>query len=153
VAVGFNKNYKLSKERPALQETIILVELVVEQKNAQLEASLTFTNTGTHAVDLVKFVTLEDGQPDNNLFTIITQTGAELPYRGKMKKRAPPGPDGFHCLAPGQCVRGKIRLNDFYPIPKKGGLQISYGSQNHFATHQQHLLSNPVTIIVDRLRK
>ena len=124
---------------------MIEVTLSVQKNNGALEASLTFTNQGEARVDLVKFITLPDGDATNNFFEILYQ-GKPLPYQGKMKERAAPGPEGFYWLAPKELVVGHLRLNDFYPIPSGGTLQIQYQSFNHFAVHAQLLNSNMVEI-------
>ena len=124
---------------------MIEVTLTVENQGGIVEAHLTFTNQGEKELDLVKFIVLSDGQASNNFFT-IKSGGKSLEYRGEMKKRAHPGPNGFYWLSPGQSVSGRLRLNDFYPIPKTGILQIYYECGNHFAKHDQRLRSNVVEV-------
>jgi hypothetical protein len=128
---------------------MIRVTLAVESRGNKLFATMTFTNEGQYPLDLVKFITIPTGKPDNDYFLIIDHHERELDYKGMMKKRAPPDEDGFFWLAPGQSVQsGEVCLNDYYPIPKKGGLQLSYSSYNHFAGFSAELVSNPVTIVL-----
>ncbi len=121
------------------------VKLAVQNHEGMLDAALTFTNQGSERVDLVKFVTLDDGQASNDLF-VITHAGARVEYRGVMAKRGNPGPDGFYWLEPGQSIAGHLRLNDFYALPTSGELEIRYETNNHFAQHEQLLQSNSVTV-------
>ena len=125
---------------------LIEVILVVTPEQKKLKASLTFTNLWSYPLDLVKFITLPDGKADNNYFQLFDVAERELPYQGIMKKRARPDDDDFYWLEPGQFVHGWLYLNDYYPIPRKGGVQLVYGCQNHFAIHDEYLLSNLVTI-------
>lgn len=60
----------------------------------------------------------------NDIF-VVTAGGAEVDYRGKLAKRAPPGPEDFIRLAPGESRSAQVDLQEGYPLPV-GPVTVAY---------------------------
>lgn len=79
------------------------------------------------------------GELSNNLFRVKAD-GVEIPYRGMMKKRAPP--KDFLQLKPGEEFRVKLDLSADYAIPRQAKrIEVSFEHTNHFSVDDFRLYS------------
>jgi hypothetical protein len=86
-----------------------------------------------------------DGELSNNLFRVKAD-GVEIPYRGMMKKRAPPG--DFLKLKPAEEFRVKLDLSADYDIPRKAKkIEVRFEHTNHFSADDFQLYSYKPLVI------
>lgn len=62
---------------------------------------------------------------ENNIFE-VTREGAELDYRGMMKKRAPPTASAYVKLGPGASVEATVELSESYDFTVPGKYTIAF---------------------------
>ncbi|MDD4882767.1 MAG: hypothetical protein PHX10_14400 [Gallionellaceae bacterium] len=85
------------------------------------------------------------GRLTNNLFHVKAD-GVEIPYRGMMKKRVPPG--DFLKLKPLQEFRVKLDLSADYDVPRTARqIEVSFEHTNHFSA-DNFLLHSPYPLTI-----
>ena len=109
-----------------------------------------FENTGDKLFQLDKVTACSGGSIQNHVFT-VTLGEQEIDYQGMMKKRAPPGRNGFHRLKSGQSVSERVDLGSVYDLPAAGGtVAVRFDHYNHFSPDDVQLQSEPVKIGLQR---
>ncbi len=94
---------------------------------------LSVTNSLNRKLLLDGLTVAADGSIKNDVF-VVTVDGKPVDYHGMMKKRAPPGPEGFVNLAPGAEYKKVIELSESYPIPPgKHVVEVGFDHRNHFS--------------------
>jgi hypothetical protein len=108
-----------------------------------------FRNEGSAPFRLWKRLTLPEGKMDGERFN-VTADGQPVEYLGRTVKRSPPGPDEFIILAPRQVVTSKIVLNEYYAIPPRSQIHVTYEAFNPSIEDQPltQLQSNTAAITV-----
>lgn len=106
---------------------------------------VTFENTGDDLFQLDKVTACSGGRIQNHVF-LVKDGRTEIDYRGMMKKRAPPGRDGFHRLKPGQSVTERVDLGAVYDLPADGVIAVQFDHYNHFSPDGIQLVSDVVEI-------
>lgn len=81
-----------------------------------VQAKLMFRNVAQHPALLFKSFLTTGAQNYGDWFR-ITANGQPVRFKGRMVKRAAPGPDDFLTLAPGETAQGEFVLNYCYEIP------------------------------------
>lgn len=127
-----------------------VVEAKADGDGWRVVVALTFTNDGKKTFDLDKVSVCDGGEVSNHVF-VVTRGADEVRYQGMMRKRAPPGPDGFIHLAPGKSVRIEVRLDGEYAFPAEGGeFVMRFETANHFSKDDVTLVSNEVRFTLRR---
>ncbi len=73
------------------------------------------SNPGATAVSFCRVHTAFEGI-SNDIFEIRAPDGSEVPYRGPMLKRAPPGPEDWFVVQPGRFHTAEVDLLDGYAL-------------------------------------
>jgi len=102
---------------------------------------LSITNGTGERLDLDKATVFFDGELENAVFEVRSGKG-EVAYLGMMRKRGPPGRDGFVHLRPGETFTRSIDLGPSYAFPEAGKVAIAFDSFNHFSKDAVQLTSN-----------
>lgn len=92
-----------SPETPAATLVVTLEPL----GKGSSQVRMTVTNTTSSVQKFCTYHTAFEGIR-NDIFIVEDATGVELDYRGKMAKRAPPGPDAFIELQPGAAQTSRV---------------------------------------------
>lgn len=128
-----------SKERGT--QWPVLVELVKAQP---LTVRLTIPNLDDAPMDLDSPTVCSHGRPQNSVFSVEAD-GVEVPYRGEMKKRAPP--DTYTVVKPGKSFTVEVDLSDVYTPPATAKLlRIRFSSFNHFSKNEVMFTSNVLEV-------
>lgn len=88
-----------------------------------MRVEMTVSNPTDRAKTFCRYHTPFEGL-HNDIFAVSASI-ADVPYRGMMKKRAPPGPKDYIRLAPGEARSATVDLAEGYTIPP-GGYALSY---------------------------
>lgn len=94
-------------------------------------AHLEYTNNTAETLRFVNWVLGRGGEPSNDFFK-VTRDGKELPYQGKMAKRAAPAADDFVVLKPGESLQDSVDLSRAYAWslgPGRYELHLETGAQ------------------------
>lgn len=133
-----------------MQTKLEVVEAKLDGARWRVVVALSFTNDGKKPFDLDKVSACDGGHVSNHVFQ-VTRGAAEVPYVGMMRKRAPPGRDGFLQLAPGKSVRVEVRLDAVYALPAEGGdFVVRFETANHFSKDDVTLVSNEARFTLAR---
>lgn len=109
-----------------------------------------FANRGAETFELDKTTACDGGAIYNDVF-VVQSAGTTVAYQGIMMKRAHPGPDGFHRLAPGESIVERIDLGASYAFAADGGtFTVRFDHFNHFSANDVQLISTPITVVLDR---
>lgn len=112
------------------------IELVKEKP---LTVRLTIPNPGPEPLSLDTPSVCASGRTENDVFEMAVD-GVDVPYRGKMKKRAPP--DDFTVVKPGTEFSVVVDLSAEYQPAPKGTLTLKFSTFNHFSGDEVTLVSN-----------
>lgn len=82
------------------------------------------SNPTDAALEFCTYHTAFEGMA-NDIFVVVREDGSEVPYRGKMKKRAPPSRQDFVKLRPGASKSAEIDLTLGYDLPT-GRYEVHY---------------------------
>ena len=133
-----------------MQTKLDVIDAKPDGAGWRLVVALTFTNDGKKTFDLDKVSVCDGGHVSNHVFQ-VTRGADEVRYLGMMRKRAPPGRDGFIHLAPGKSVRIEVRLDGEYDFPAEGGDFVArFETANHFSKDDVTLVSNDVRFTLSR---
>lgn len=89
-----------------------------------VELSFRLTNPTSETVWVLDWHTPLEGLENN--FLRVTRDGAEVEYRGMMKKRGPPDASDYVQLAPGKSVEAKVDLSEAYDFKVPGKYTIAF---------------------------
>jgi hypothetical protein len=131
---------------PNIQLTSISNAWRADEERWEVVLELSFSNEGRGVFELDKATACAGGRVTNHVFEVSGPSG-EVDYRGMMKKRAHPGPEGFHQIAPGERVQVQVDLGEDYAFPKEGGtFSVRFDHFNHFAKDSVQLVSEPASL-------
>ncbi len=88
-----------------------------------MRITLTVRNPTQRTLTFCRYHTPFEGL-QNDIFSVSASI-ADVPYQGMMKKRAPPGPEDFIAVPPGESRSATVDLAEGYTIPE-GGFALSY---------------------------
>jgi len=123
-----------------------------------IKVSFVIKNGTNKAIQLLKWGTPLEGQLTRNSFR-VTYKNKELPYQGRLFKRAKPTKKDFIILAPLTSLQADITISADYPISNAGQYTIayrtSYLSVENFSNQESSSLvklnvSNLVNFIVTK---
>lgn len=110
-----------------------IVEFKPGPKGWSYWVELTVTNSLNRELLLDGLTVGADGSVKNDVFVVMAD-GKPVDYHGMLKKRVPPGPEGFVKLAPGAKYKKVIELSESYPIPPgKHVVEVGFEHRNHFS--------------------
>ncbi|QRO02075.1 peptidase M35 [Archangium violaceum] len=90
--------------------------------------SVTFTNTSSQPVQLLKFY-VPDGHLKEGLFE-VTRNGEPVEYIGPAIKRAAPTAEDYITLAPGESLTGSAPVSGMYDLSESGSYTIRYAARS-----------------------
>lgn len=134
---------------PNTQPNIAVRVRLENPTGSTVVAQVGFRNEGSTPVRLWRRLTLPEGKMDGEHFN-ITADGQPVEYLGRTVKRSSPGPDEFILLGAQQVVASKIPLNDYYAIPARSQINVTYEAFNPSIGDQPliRMQSNTATITV-----
>ncbi len=88
-----------------------------------MRIEMTVSNPTQRTLTFCRYHTPFEGL-QNDIFSVSASI-SDVPYQGKMKKRAPPGPEDFIEVPPGESRSATVDLAEGYTIPE-GGFALSY---------------------------
>ena len=134
----------------AVQITQVSSSWLAAEERWEVLLELRFTNSGPAVFELDKATACAGGRLENSVLQVMGPEG-EVSYRGMMKKRAHPGPEGFHRVAPGASVEVCLDVGQGYSFPAGGGVfTLRFDHFNHFSKDAQQLVSEPLTLNLTR---
>ncbi len=89
-----------------------------------LVATVTLVNNSTQTVLVPRWL-VPGERLEANLF-VVTRDGEPVAYRGRLVKRAAPGPGDFLTLAPGATLRGTTELTKHYDLRDGGEYVVTF---------------------------
>ena len=134
----------------ALTLTPVSCRWLAAEDRWEVSLRVFFESTGQETFELDKATACLGGRLTNCVFEVQGPTG-EVGYQGMMKKRAHPGPEGFHHLPPGQSVQALVDIGAGYAFPPEGGsFSVRFDHFNHFSKDGIQLVSEPVSLELKR---
>lgn len=112
-----------------------------DEERWEVLVDVRFENAGATLFQLDKVTACSGGQIQNHVF-VVKQGDTEIDYRGIMRKRAPPGPNGFHRLEPGDAITERVDLGQHYSLPASGVISVKFDHYNHFSPDAVQLVSD-----------
>jgi peptidyl-Lys metalloendopeptidase len=113
----------------------IQVSMAVEKASFRasddVSVTLTFTNVGSEPAQLLKWY-LPGGDSEEEVFA-VTREGEPVEFIGRHYKRPVPQAGDYLTLAPGESVKGSMRLSDAYDLSRSGHYTFSYSPGEHGA--------------------
>ena len=150
--VGVNYLVDLQKHSASILNWAVKVK-IVEWRPTSLGwnywVELAITNSLNRELLLDPVSVAKGGNVNNNLF-VVTVDGKDAPYKGAMMKRAPPDPNDFIRLSPGESYAVKAELSELYRIPSgTHSVSVTFEHTNHFSPDGFRMTSGPDTQIFD----
>ena len=109
----------------------LLLPLALACAPATAAADPELTNAGDAPVSVLRTGTALDRVLAEDAFEIVRTVKGWPPverpvYTGRRYKRAPPGPDDFVRLAPGETLAGTVALEAHYDVPAAGDYRVRF---------------------------
>jgi len=113
----------------------------------KLNVLLGFRNDGTAPALVWERLAMKDGKLDARRF-IVSADGAPAAYLGPTTVRREQTEADFHTLAPGEIVTSTIQIGQYYALPSRGRVSVTFAAFNPGVLEQRllPLRSNTATI-------
>ena len=132
-----------------MEETSIVINLTVEQRENVLVAHLLFFNNSSIKYYLDKYTICYNGEFTREVFKIIDEKNNKLDYMGAMIKRKIK-PEDFMPLDSGDSIKTRVILNNVYRLRRGRKYSIQYTVFNLDYLRVQEIMlieSNKVDVV------